>query len=148
MDGVFMEKIIRRLLFLAVIVGCFYWGGFLADREALRDELTGRCAAADVQQAENYPEQMRPWDGLLASLRQAVADASDMQQAGSYIHAHLPRIREAAQDMFRQLDSEDIVADLFREEVWSASFAETEKYRIRFYFAELLDKVEKFFFGE
>lgn len=129
MDGVFMRKTLRRLLFLLVVVCCFHIGGWMTDRQTL----------------DSDPLQIR--DRLMDSLGQAIRDATDLRQAGGYLQAHWPRIRAAADDMLGQLASGEEAKSFFWETFVSQSW-DTAPYHIRFYFLEWLEKVENFLFGD
>ena len=115
--GVFMKKCMRRLAFLAIAVCCFYAGGLLAGKHG---------PAVGLQMA----------DSMLASLQQALQDATDVGQAKSYMETHLPRIQETANKVMKEMDCLDSIV------------LESNAYRFRFYFLELLGRMENFFAGE
>ena len=208
MDGVFMKKILKRLVLLAVLVSCFYTGALLADKEKLHDELIRLhvVGASDSMEDQTIKSQVR--DAIIVSLQQALEDATDIEQAKSYILEHLPQIEAAANAMLQELGSEDIAVVSFMEEAFpvrdydtfslpsgvynslritigdgngknwwcvvfpslcfqasstgvedvaaGAGFSDElsntvtrqEGYQIRFYFLDMLGKIENFFFGD
>lgn len=208
MDGVFMKKILKRLVFLAVLVSCFYTGALLADKEKLHDELIRLhvVGASDSMEDQTIKSQVR--DAIIVSLQQALEDATDIEQAKSYIQEHLPQIEAAANAVLQELGSEDIAVVSFMEEAFpvrdydtfslpsgvynslritigdgngknwwcvvfpslcfqasstgvedvaaGAGFSDElsntvtrqDGYQIRFYFLDMLGKIENFFFGD
>jgi stage II sporulation protein R len=118
MDGVFMKKILKRLVFLAVLVSCFYTGALLADKEKLHDELIRLhvVGASDSMEDQTIKFQVR--DAIIVSLQQALEDATDIEQAKSYIQEHLPQIEAAANAVLQELGSEDIAVVSFMEEAF------------------------------
>lgn len=208
MDGVFMKKICKRLLFLVVLVSCFYTGALLADKQTLREELIRLHVVAASDSAEDQAVKLQVRDAVIDSLRQALADAADMAQAKAYIESHLPQIEAAANRVLRELGVEDSATVTFLEEAFplrqydtfslpsgiyeslritigdgqgknwwcvvfpSLCFQSTsadvedvaagagfsdglsnavtrqEGYQIRFFFLDLLGKIENYFFGD
>jgi stage II sporulation protein R len=208
MDGVFMKKILKRLVFLLVLVSCFYTGALLADKEKLHDELIRLHVVGASDSMEDQTIKLQVRDAIIVSLQQALEDATDIEQAKSYIQEHLPQIEAAANAVLQELGSEDIAVVSFMEEAFpirdydtfslpsgvynslritigdgngknwwcvvfpslcfqasstgvedvaaGAGFSDElsntvtrqEGYQIRFYFLDLLGKIENFFFGD
>ena len=208
MDGVFMKKILKRLVFLAVLVSCFYTGALLADKEKLHDELIRLHVVGASDSMEDQAIKLQVRDAIIVSLQQALEDATDIEQAKSYILEHLPQIEAAANAVLQELGSEDIAVVSFMEETFpvrdydtfslpsgvynslritigdgngknwwcgvfptlcfqasstgvedvaaGAGFSDElsntvtrqEGYQIRFYFLDMLGKIENFFFGD
>jgi stage II sporulation protein R len=208
MDGVFMKKILKRLVFLAVLVSCFYTGALLADKEKLHDELIRLHVVGSSDSMEDQAIKLQVRDAIIVSLHQALEDATDIEQAKSYILDHLPQIEAAANAVLQELGSEDIAVVSFMEEAFpvrdydtfslpsgvynslritigdgngknwwcvvfpslcfqasstgvedvaaGAGFSDElsntvtrqEGYQIRFYFLDMLGKIENFFFGD
>lgn len=113
-----MKKIFKRLVFLAVLVSCFYTGALLADKEKLHDELIRLhvVGASDSMEDQTIKFQVR--DAIIVSLQQALEDATDIEQAKSYIQEHLPQIEAAANAVLQELGSEDIAVVSFMEEAF------------------------------
>ena len=208
MDGVFMKKILKRLVFLAVLVSCFYTGALLADKEKLHDELIRLHVVGASDSMEDQTIKLQVRDAIIVSLQQALEDATDIEQAKSYILEHLPQIEAAANAVLQELGSEDIAVVSFMEEAFpvrdydtfslpsgvynslritigdgngkkwwcvvfpslcfqasstgvedvaaGAGFSDElsntvtrqDGYQIRFYFLDMLGKIENFFFGD
>lgn len=208
MDGVFMKKIIKRLVFLTVLVSCFYTGALLADKEKLHDEVIRLHVVGASNSMEDQTIKLQVRDAIIVSLQQALEDATDIEQAKSYILDHLPQIEAAANAVLQELGSEDIAVVSFMEEAFpvrdydtfslpsgvynslritigdgngknwwcvvfpslcfqasstgvedvaaGAGFSDElsntvtrqEGYQIRFYFLDMLGKIENFFFGD
>lgn len=208
MDGVFMKKILRRLVFLTVIVCFFYTGALLADKDKLHDELIRLHVVAASDSEEDQAIKLQVRDAVIGSLQQAMSDATDMGQAKSYILDHLPQIEAAANAVLQELGSEDTAVVSFMEEAFSvrdydtfslpsgvyeslritigegdgenwwcvvfpslcfqasssdvedvaagAGFSDElsntvtrqEGYQVRFFFLDMLGKIENFFFGD
>lgn len=208
MDGVFMKKILRRLVFLTVIVCFFYTGALLADKDKLHDELIRLHVVAASDSEEDQAIKLQVRDAVIGSLQQAMSDATDMGQAKSYILDHLPQIEAAANAVLQEIGSEDTAVVSFMEEAFSvrdydtfslpsgvyeslritigegdgenwwcvvfpslcfqasssdvedvaagAGFSDElsntvtrqEGYQVRFFFLDMLGKIENFFFGD
>ena len=208
MDGVFMKKLLKRLVFLLVLVSCFYTGALLADKEKLHDELIRLHVVGASDSMEDQTIKLQVRDAIIVSLQQALEDATDIEQAKSYILEHLPQIEAAANAMLQELGSEDIAVVSFMEEAFpirdydtfslpsgvynslritigdgngknwwcvvfpslcfqasstgvedvaaGAGFSDElsntvtrqDGYQIRFYFLDMLGKIENFFFGD
>jgi stage II sporulation protein R len=208
MDGVFMKRIFKRLLFLSVLVCCFYTGALLADKEMLHDELIRLHVVAASDSAEDQAIKLKVRDAVIASLQQAMSDATDVNQAKEYIQDHLPQIEAAANAVLKELGSKDLATVSFMEEAfpvreydtfslpsgvyeslritigegqgknwWCVVFpslcfqasssdvehvaagagfsdglsnavTQQQGYRVRFYFLDMLGRLENFFFGD
>ena len=208
MDGVFMKKLLKRLVFLLVLVSCFYTGALLADKEKLHDELIRLHVVGASDSMEDQTIKLQVRDAIIVSLQQALEDATDIEQAKSYILDHLPQIEAAANAVLQELGSEDIAVVSFMEEAFpirdydtfslpsgvynslritigdgngknwwcvvfpslcfqasstgvedvaagagfsdelSNSVTRQDGYQIRFYFLDMLGKIENFFFGD
>ena len=208
MDGVFMKKLLKRLVFLLVLVSCFYTGALLADKEKLHDELIRLHVVGASDSMEDQTIKLQVRDAIIVSLQQALEDATDIEQAKYYIQEHLPQIEATANALLQELGSEDSAVVSFMEEAFpvrdydtfslpsgvyhslritigegegknwwcvvfpslcfqasstgvedvaaGAGFSDElsntvtrqEGYQIRFYFLDMLGKIENFFFGD
>ena len=118
MDGVFMKIMFKRLVFLAVLVCCFYTGALLADKEKLHDELIRLHVVAASDSVEDQAIKLQVRDAVIGSLQQAMADATDIAQAKEYIQDHFPQIEAAANAVLKELGSEDLATVSFMEEAF------------------------------
>ena len=113
-----MKKILKRLVFLAVLVSCFYTGALLADKEKLHNELIRMHVVAASDSSEDQSIKLQVRDAIIDSLQQAMEDATDIAQAKLYILEHLPQIEAAANAVLQELGSEDIAVVSFVEEAF------------------------------
>ena len=203
-----IKKILKRFVFWAVLVSCFYTGALLADKEKLHDELIRLHVVGASNSMEDQTIKLQVRDAIIVSLQQALEDATDIEQAKSYILEHLPQIEAAANAVLQELGSEDIAVVSFMEEAFpirdydtfslpsgvynslritigdgngknwwcvvfpslcfqasstgvedvaagagfsdelSNSVTRQDGYQIRFYFLDMLGKIENFFFGD
>ena len=115
-----MKKLLKRLLFLTMLVSCFYTGALLADKEKLHDELIRLHVVGASDSMEDQTIKLQVRDAIIVSLQQALEDATDIDQAKSYIQEHLPQIEAAANALLLELGSKDLAVVSFMEEVFPA----------------------------
>lgn len=113
-----MKKILGRLFCILVAVCCFYSGGILTSQEML--------------QTLNVTGQT----SLVDSFRQGVSDATNLDLAREYLQTHLPQIREASNHILQESG------------ILSCFQTDDKGYQIRFYFIDILEKLENFFFDD
>ena len=191
-----------------MLVSCFYTGALLADKEKLHDELIRFHVVGASDSIEDQAIKLQVRDTIVVSLQQALEDATDIDQAKSYIQEHLPQIEAAANALLMELGSKDLAVVSFMEEAFparnydsfslpsgvynslritigegegknwwcvvfpslcfqtsssdvedvaaGAGFSEElsntvtrqEGYQVRFFFLDMLGKIENFFFGD
>lgn len=90
------------------------------DKNTLRQELIRLHVVAASDSAEDQAVKLQVRDSVMASLQQALSDATDVQQAKAYIEAHLPQIEAAAKSVLQKMGVEDRVSVQFLEETFSA----------------------------
>ena len=158
MDGVFMRKMCKRLLFLAMAVICFYTGWILGCQIRQGSQAID-TSLSDLQ--EDPAASYQP-EALLDSLRQALEDATDLQQAETHIQAYLPKIEalvtqfvnaEGPNDLWSEMvchtqlaDLSDIICDL--QTALENRSSEDQNSVTSFCFQELWDRLENFFARE
>ena len=91
-----MKKQLRRVFFLAVLVGAVWLGGVLADGAQLRSEILRLHVVAASDSAEDQAVKLRVRDAVLASLQQGLEDVKDLDQAIAYVETMLPRLEQTA----------------------------------------------------
>ena len=116
----FMKKMVKRFVVLFLVVGCFLLGDILMDKNTLRQELIRLHVVAASDSAEDQAVKLQVRDAVMASLQQALSDATDVQQAKAYIEAHLPQIEAAAKSVLQKMGVEDRVSVQFLKETFSA----------------------------
>ena len=148
----FMGKIVKRVVFFAVLAACFFTGGMLTVQPAFQQEWIQLQIVANVDAIgeETIRGQIR--EAVYNSLQQALQDASDLQLAKEYIQAHLPEIEEAISSCLQDTASGDSVWTVHLREIQDhldiCVSAEQGSYQFRSYFLELLCKVKNFFKGD
>ena len=115
-----MKKMVKRLMVLFLLVGCFLLGGLLMDKNTLRQELIRLHVVAASDSVEDQAVKLQVRDAVMASLKQALSDATDVEQAKAYIQAHLPQIEAAARSVLQKMGLEETVTVRFLEETFSA----------------------------
>lgn len=125
MDGVFMKKIIRRISVIAMAVAILFLVALIRDRQTLNNELVRLhvVGASNSQQDQSIKLSVR--DAVLASLGEALHDATNVQQAKQYIQAHLPQIEAVANETLRQLGFDQQAVVQFVEEEFPVREYET-----------------------
>ena len=73
------------------------------DKNTLRQELIRLHVVAASDSAEDQAVKLQVRDAVMASLQQALSDATDVQQAKAYIEAHLPQIEAAAKSVLQKM---------------------------------------------
>lgn len=125
MGGVFMRKIIKRIGILAALVCLVLLGTLIADRQTLHEELIRLHVVAASDSAEDQQIKLSVRDAVLQLLGQALADATDMEQAKAYIQTHLPQIEAAANDALVALGVTDQAVVSFTEEAFPTRVYDT-----------------------
>lgn len=90
------------------------------DKNTLRQELIRLHVVAASDSVEDQAVKLQVRDAVMASLKQALSDATDVEQAKAYIQAHLPQIEAAARSVLQKMGLEETVTVRFLEETFSA----------------------------
>ena len=104
-----MGKFWKCIWICLLAVALVFVGSLVADRQALRRELIRLHVVAASDSPEDQALKLRVKDAVTESLRQAMQDLTDPRQAKEYLQQQLPRIRQLAEDVLRELGSEDAV---------------------------------------
>ena len=91
-----MKKMIKCVLVCALLTGLVWCGTVIADRERLKEELIRLHVVANSDTAEDQNLKLLVRDAVITSLRQALADVQDTQQAKEYLEENLPKLQELA----------------------------------------------------
>ena len=92
-----------------MIVSLVWCGGLIADRQTLRQELIRLHVVAASDSAEDQALKLRVRDAVTESLRDAMQDLTDMDQAKAYLQQQLPEIRAIAEAVLVEMACEDPV---------------------------------------
>ena len=116
MDGVFMKKCVKRVGFCLLLVSLIWCGTVLADREQLNEGLIRLHVVANSDSGEDQRIKLQVRDAVVESLRGAMADVADVEQAKAYLQENLPKIQKVANEPLRSLGcTEAAVVSLCRE---------------------------------
>lgn len=116
MDGVFMGKLMKRVFFCLVLAAFVWCGTVLADREQLNEGLIRLHVVANSDSGEDQQIKLQVRDAVVESLRVAMADVADVEQAKAYLQENLPKIQRVANRTLESLGcGETAVVSLCRE---------------------------------
>ena len=91
-----MKKLIK-CVFACALLAAFVWcGTIIADRQRLNEELIRLHVVANSDSAEDQELKLLVRDAIITSLRQALADIRDTEQAKEYLQENLPKLQELA----------------------------------------------------
>lgn len=91
-----MKKLIK-CVFACALLAAFVWcGTIIADRQRLNEELIRLHVVANSDSAEDQELKLQVRDAVITSLRQALADVHDTEQAKEYLQENLPKLQELA----------------------------------------------------
>ena len=91
-----MKKLIK-CVFACALLAAFVWcGTVIADRQRLNEELIRLHVVANSDSAEDQNLKFLVRDAVITSLRQALADVQDTEQAKEYLQENLPKLQELA----------------------------------------------------
>ena len=91
-----MKKLIK-CVFACALLAAFVWcGTVIADRQRLNEELIRLHVVANSDSAEDQELKLQVRDAVITSLRQALADVQDTEQAKEYLQENLPKLQELA----------------------------------------------------
>ena len=125
MDGVFLKKIFKRIVFLCALVFSFHMGATLSNGGKMYDY--------------NY---------AIAMLDRAFSDAISVSQAEAYVLEHLPRLEDAACNALAGLEAEHIseLSEIYNFLIDSAN--KQNNLMDHLCFSEIWTIWENVFFGE
>ena len=109
----------------ASLAACVWGWTILADREKLNEELIRLHVVAASDSEEDQSVKLRVRDAVVDSLREAMADVQDIQEARAYIQDNLPKIQQTANECLRALGYEGNAVASFREEVFDTRHYDT-----------------------
>ena len=125
MDGVFMKKILKRIVFCACLTGCIWVWGVISDRQMLNEELLRLHVVAASDSEEDQTIKLRVRDAVIESISEDLAKIRDMDLAKAYIEENLPKIQQAANDTLKALGCDDTAVATLKEEVFDTRYYDT-----------------------
>ena len=91
-----MKKMVK-CVFACALLAAFVWcGTVIADRQRLNEELIRLHVVANSDRVEDQGLKLLVRDAIITSLRQALADVRDTEQAKEYLQENLPKLQELA----------------------------------------------------
>ena len=120
MDGVFMNKLLKRMAFFALLAALVWCGMVIADRQKLDEELIRLHIVADSDEEQAQSLKLRVRDAIVESLCSDLKDVADTQQAWEYLEEHLPQIQQLANRVLQTAGSELTAAVSLAQEEFSA----------------------------
>lgn len=91
-----MKKMVK-CVFACALLAAFVWcGTVIADRRRLDEELIRLHVVANSDGVEDQELKLLVRDAIITSLRQALADVRDTEQAKEYLQENLPKLQELA----------------------------------------------------
>ena len=91
-----MKKMVK-CVFACALLAAFVWcGTVIADRQRLNEELIRLHVVANSDGVEDQELKLLVRDAIITSLRQALADVRDTEQAKEYLQENLPKLQELA----------------------------------------------------
>lgn len=93
----FLTKKMGKCVFACALLAAFVWcGTVIADRQRLNEELIRLHVVANSDRVEDQELKLLVRDAIITSLRQALADVRDTEQAKEYLQENLPKLQELA----------------------------------------------------
>ena len=90
-------KKMGECVFACALLAAFVWcGTVIADRQRLNEELIRLHVVANSDGVEDQELKLLVRDAIITSLRQALADVRDTEQAKEYLQENLPKLQELA----------------------------------------------------
>lgn len=111
-----MFKHIKRLFFLAVMVGAVLLGSLAADGQQLRSELLRLHVVGASDSREDQAVKLQVRDVILSTLEQGLADVADLEQAKAYVQSMLPALTQAADRVLEEAGFDERVTIRLGEE--------------------------------
>ena len=109
MDGAFMRKFVRRIVFCLLIVLIFWCGTLIADRHKLGRDLIRLHVVANSDAETDQQWKLKVRDAVLESIQKDLAGIANPEAAQTYIREKLPYIRNVAEKTLRELGCDDAV---------------------------------------
>ena len=125
MDGVFMRRMIGRVLFCLILAASFWTGTLIADKQTLRQELVRLHVVGASDSQEDQTMKLRLKDAIVESLRSDLAKLSDAQEAKTYLSENLPKIEAFANRFLQEAGCEDAAQVSLATEEFAARVYDT-----------------------
>lgn len=96
MDGVIMMKFLKLFVCMALLAQCYGFGGLLADKQQLKDDLIRLHVIANSDSEEDQALKLRVRDAVVSYLTPLTQNLSGKEEAMSVLYDNLAAIQEVA----------------------------------------------------
>lgn len=97
----------------------------ISDREKLNAELIRLHVVANSDSDADQTIKLRVRDAVVESLRSAMGDVTDIDQARAYIRENLPKIQQTANETLKALGCDETAVATLKEEVFDTRYYDT-----------------------
>ena len=120
-----MKKLLKRVCMCFLLVCFVYVFALIGDRQTLKNELIRLhvVAASDSEEDQTIKLQVR--DAVLASLREGLENATDIETARVYIESQLPRLENVANQVLAAAGCGDVATVRLQVEEFAARVYDT-----------------------
>ncbi len=105
MDGVFMFKIIKRILVLVLAAALVYLGTIYGDKCELQNELLRLHVVANSDSKEDQALKLQVRDAIIATLEKDMARVDTKEQAQALICSRLEKLEQVANETLAEAGS-------------------------------------------
>ena len=103
-----MKKRINRVLICAVLAAIVWFGGLVADKMTLRNELVRLHVVGASDSAEDQAMKLHLKDQIVENLKGEMANLSDAAAARAYLQENLPKIERLANTILQEAGCQDV----------------------------------------
>ena len=101
-------RIIRKLIAFGLLVGALIWfGGVLADRTSLGEDLIRLHVVANSDSDRDQAVKLQVRDAVIGQLQPVMEELSDAETAKAYLTEHLEELEELANRVLEELGGAD-----------------------------------------
>ena len=120
-----MRKGVKRIL-ICFFLTCFFWCGTLvADRQRLYEELIRLHVVANSDSETDQAIKLRVRDAVIISLREAMENVADVEEAKKWLQDNLMVIQNIANEALRDTGSSDTAVVSLCKEVFDTRYYDT-----------------------
>lgn len=91
-----MRKLIKRVTICALVAALVWCFGVIRDRKQLNENLIRLHVVANSDSPEDQTVKLQVRDAVMESLRSAMGQVADVEEAKSYIRENLPKLQKVA----------------------------------------------------
>ena len=115
----------RRVGFCFLLAALVWCGTLLADRQRLDEGLIRLHVVANSDSEQDQSIKLQVRDAVVESLRSAMEDVADVEQAKAYLQENLPKLQKVANETLRALGCEDEAVVTLCREAFDTRFYDT-----------------------